>query len=729
VKVNDAIIPALVAAGGGSALATSIYIHEARAEAAMRASRVRLGMTFPANADPLYARAALSAIAGIDCRLECVFEVDATSDGVHYYVLIPAAVRSSVLSMLQGALPGLRVAVAAEPSGRATLAASVFLPTPLVLSSENPQAASRTLIAGIAGLAPGERATVRWAIRAGDPRPFVPKEPVDRATREMERVWRRKLASGPGFRCSGLVLVRAASITRARELREHLTSSLRSRRGEVGMLRITTERGNRSMASLPRTTRSSGWISASEALGLLAWPLGGPIPGVEVGGARELVVPRHVPSVGRRLFVGRDNAGNPRPVALSSDAARLHLGLFGKTGSGKSTVLIRLILDALAEGIGGVFCDPKDAIETLINHVPPEHAEKVIVLDVAMPGPIPGLDLFADDPVMTSDVILSILKGVTDGWGPRIERYLRLGLRSLQALPDPVLYDCLRLYMEPGLRRLVMGRISDPVIAAEWRAFEDGLSLAEQQAFVAPALARITDVLSRPALRAVLSQPNPKLNIERLLNEGRWLLVALSPGTLGEPAANLLGGIVTYLVSAAVEKRAAISPSQRRQVMLVLDELQSLANLPVGIEVAFERFRSLNCSVVAGSQAASRLPERTQRSLFANVGSLLTFAGGAKEAERLALELAPLTAADIAGLARYEIAGRVNTGGLGSGSAVVTGHTEPLPPATGMGVRIRRLSAERYGRDPREIEQELRRRSGGNRGDGGGEYGRTGRAA
>jgi acyl carrier protein len=27
----------------------------------------------------------------------------------------------------------------------------------------------------------------------------VPKEPVDRATREIERAWRRKLASGPGF--------------------------------------------------------------------------------------------------------------------------------------------------------------------------------------------------------------------------------------------------------------------------------------------------------------------------------------------------------------------------------------------------------------------------------------------------------------------------------------------------------------------------------------------------
>jgi hypothetical protein len=205
--------------------------------------------------------------------------------------------------------------------------------------------------------------------------------------------------------------------------------------------------------------------------------------------------------------------------------------------------------------------------------------------------------------------------------------------------------------------------------------------------------------------------------LEQLLSEGRWLCVALSPGTLGERAAHLLGGIVTYLVWSAVEKRAAIPEGKRRQVMFVLDELQSLSNLPVGLEVFFERTRSLNCAVVVATQALSRLPETTRISLLANVGSLLSFVGGSKEAENLARELAPLTAADIMGLARYEIAGRINTGSAGPGRAVVTGTTEPLPAPTGMGDHIRALSAERYGRDPREVEDQLRQRGGEGGGD------------
>jgi len=729
--VNDAIIPALVAAGGGGALATGIYIHEARADASMRSSRVRLALTFPAGADPLHAKAALGNLAGGSDRLEYVFEVCASDEGVRHYLLVPEAVRASVVATLTGALPGLRVAEAAPPSGRATLAAKVFLPTPCVLLMDNTQAATRTLLAGIAALRPGEQASVKWAARPGRPRPFEPKEPLGRAARDAERAWRSKAAAGVGFQLAGLVLVHAGSVARAREIAEHLASSLRSRRGAAGSLRITSERGNRSLASLPKVTGSAGFAVPGEMLGLLAWPLGAePVCGVEVGGARQLAVPRYVPRVGRRLLIGHDSTGSPRPVALSAEAARLHLALFGSTGSGKSTVLVRIILDALAQGYGGVFVDPKDTIETLIDHVPPEHAGRVFVLDPSAPV-VSGLDLFGSgDPSLRSDALLSVLKGVSEGWGQRIERYLRLGLHSLTALPDPVLYDWLRLYSEPGLRRAATARLADPVITAEWRTYES-LSPAQQQEYAAPAIARITDLLSRPAVRAVLSQPKSKLDIARLLDEKKWLLVSLSPGTLGEPAARLLGAAVTYLLWSAIERRVALPPSERHQVLLVLDELQSLTNLPVGLEVAFERFRSLNCAVVAATQAVSRLPERTQQSLLANVGSLLTFRSGADESQRLARELSPLTAADISALARYELGGRVSTGGLGSGRAVVTGHTEPLPPATGMGAHIRAHSAERYGRDRREIEDALRRRSAGDDGgnDVGGQYGRTGRAA
>jgi hypothetical protein len=91
-----------------------------------------------------------------------------------------------------------------------------------------------------------------------------------RSTALLVRSSGHKIAGSPGFQVAGLVVVRASSVVRARQILEHLTSSLRSRRGPVGVLRITTERGNRSMADLPKTTPRSGWLTTGELVGGVA---------------------------------------------------------------------------------------------------------------------------------------------------------------------------------------------------------------------------------------------------------------------------------------------------------------------------------------------------------------------------------------------------------------------------------------------------------------------------
>ena len=100
--------------------------------------------------------------------------------------------------------------------------------------------------------------------------------------------------------------------------------------------------------------------------------------------------------------------------------------------------------------------------------------------------------------------------------------------------------------------------------------------------------------------------------------------------------------------------------------------------------------------MTVATQALSRLPEMMRTSLVANVGSLVSFRAGFDEATRLARELPGLGAADLQALRPFEVAARVSTG-TGSGTVVMTGRTEPLPPMTGQAARIRAMSAERYG--------------------------------
>jgi hypothetical protein len=463
----------------------------------------------------------------------------------------------------------------------------------------------------------------------------------------------------------------------------------------------------RSGAVMPGTGRTRGWLSTAELLPLLAWPLGDEaVHGVELGASRRMPVPRDLPRSGRTLFVGRDAYGD-RPVVLTPEAARHHLAVVGPSGTGKSTLLAGAILSDIAAGFGGVVIDPKaDLVADVLDRVPARHAQRIAVVDPSSPDPVPGLNLLGvGDPDLRADVVLGALAAVyRDAWGVRTDTYLRLGLRTLSDLPDAVLSDWLLLFTDVAFRRRAVAHVTDPLLRAAWQSYE-ALSPAEQHQHVTAPTSRVLDLLSRPAVRAVLAQRHPKLDISRLLDERKWLFVSLPPGTLGEPAARLLGSILTYAIWTAVEARTAAVKEQRHPIFLYLDELQSLSDLPFGIEYLFERARGLNCGVTVATQALGRLPEQLRRSLLGNVGSLVTFRCGHDEATRLARELPGLGAAELQALRRYEVAARI--GGISSGAAVVTGRTLPLSLSTGQAPRIRKLSADRYGGNPRDLDDEL----------------------
>ena len=698
--MNADLTPAVVAAGGGSLLMGGILIHERRRDEVMRASRVRLGLRFPVSLEPLRAFAALDGLSGLPHTSELIFEVAAREGSIEHFLWVPAAVRSSVTSTLGGVIGSLRVTEASpSPTEAVTLALRLFVPTPAVLASDNATEASRGLLTGLAGLRAGEQVVVRFALRPGAPRPVRESDDPDRRVREVERAWRRKIAVA-GFTTAGLVLVRAAATGRARELAAHIESVVRSRRGLAGAVRITAGRGNRRLSALPRTTRTSGWLSTAELLPLLGWPLGPElVPNVEVGAARELLVPYHVSREGRRLFIGRDSR-TERPVALSVDAAKHHMAVVGSSGVGKSVLLARAILSDIACGYGGVAIDPKaDLLATVLERVPPEHADRIAVLD---PGdrtrPTPGVAVLSGgDADLRADVLTGALRRAfpAEAWGVRTDYYLRLGIRTLAEVPGGTLADVGRLFVSEPFRRAAIARLGDPFLASAWQSFE-ALSAGAQAEHVQAPLNRVMALLSRPAIRAVLASPEPKLDIARLFAEKKWLLVSLAPGTLSESGAAIVGAALMYVIWSAIEARVSLPPEQRHPLFLYVDELATVTNgLPFSFELLAERARGLGAGLTVAIQTLGRIPEPTRSALLGNVATFITFRSAAEEASRLARQLPGLSDTDVMGLQRFEVAARIATG-MGAAVTVVTGRTEPLPAPTGQARAIRDASAARY---------------------------------
>ncbi len=697
--MNSDLIPAIVAATGGSAMLGGIWLYEHRRDEAMRASRVRLGLRFPIGLEPIRAFAALDGLSGLPLSTELVAEIVASEGSIAHFLWVPASIRASACSTMTGVIPSLRITEAPpSPDERATVVLKVFIPTPSVLSSENAAAASRTLLSGIANLRAGESVVLRWALRPGSARARREPENPSAREREIDRAWRHKTGM-PGFRAAGLVLIRSPKVSRARELASHIESVFRSRRGLTGGVRITRERGNRTLASQPRTTRTSGWLSTAELLALTGWPLGPDVavPGVEVGAAREMLVPRHVPREGRRLFIGRD-ANGARPVALDAPGALHHMAVVGPSGVGKSVLLTNSVISDIRHGYAGVVIDPKaDMVETVLARVKPEQAKRVVVLDAGDDSrPVPGIDvLHGGDPDARADVLTRTFKSMFPDWGIRSETFGRLAIRTLSTVPGATLLDMGRLFAEEPYRRAAIARLRDPFLVSSWQNYE-ALSPAAKVDVVQAPMARVMALLSRPRVRTVLASPEPKLDVARLFAEKKFLLVSLAPGALGE-AATLIGSAVMYAVWSAIEARVTLPHERRHLINIYVDELATLTNgLPNSFELIAERARGLGAGLTVAVQTLGRIPEPTRSALLGNAATFITFRAPAEEATTIARQLPGLSSQDVESLGRFEVAARVGTG-TGSAVSTVTGHTEPLPPVTGQAQAIRDRSAREYG--------------------------------
>ena len=695
--MNTEIVPAAIAACGGAGLVAAVATYEARRAAEMRAGRVRMGMRFPLGMESDAALSAMRALSGLDWRSEMVFELRARESQISHALSVPGDSSDAVRRGLSAALPGIRIDTSEPPAGASRLAVKVFLPTPLVLHDADPEAGARTVLAALTGLQAGEEVVLRWAITPSRPRTWnPPKRPEDRDAKTSARMWQRKV-SGAGFRAVGLLLIQAATRSRARHLADAVIGTIRAREARVGVVRPTFDPRGRSFRSQPRVTRTSGWLTLEELLPLLGWPLGDEVvPGVELGGARERLVPVAVPRRGRVIFVGRDNRGE-RPVALSPDAARHHMAVVGPTGSGKSALIGRSVLDDMRSGHGGVVIDPKaDLVADLLRRVNPRDAERIVVIDPADGRPTPALDVLGvGDPDLRADVVLGALSSIfKSSAGIRTEVYGRLALRTLAEVRGATLADMGRLFADGAFRTRAVASVSDPYIRAQWASFE-ALSTAAQIEHVQSPMAKVTALVSRPAIRSVIAAPRPTLDIGRLFDERKWLFVSLAPGRLGEPAARLLGAVLMYAVWSTIEERSSRSARERHPVFVYVDELATIAALPFGLELLLERARGLGAGVTVAVQSLARIPEGTRAALLGNAATLVSFRAGAEEAARLAREMPGMTGRDLQALRRFEVAARV---GLGAGSevAVVTGRSLPWPSETGTGEVIRERSASRY---------------------------------
>ncbi|MDP9340537.1 MAG: type IV secretory system conjugative DNA transfer family protein [Actinomycetota bacterium] len=657
-----------------------------------------------------------------------VFEVVGQANGIEHHLLIPKGLEGIALSQLRAALPNVAVLPVVTPGHQMGVAGELAIShRGRPLRTDDVGAVAASLLTALQPLRDGEQMALQWTLAPTRPergRGWLAalidgtantSEEIDP---EARRAAKAKHAS-PLYQAAGRLGVVAESPARAAELLHRLTAALHAaNQPGVNLYRRRIPSSWAARRLRARTLPSGPYpclLNARELAGLVAFPIGSrALPGLELGGSKQLPPPADLPTTGRVIAIS-NFPGIERTLAITIADSLVHLHVMAPTGAGKSALLLNLIRQDIAAGYCVIVVDPKgDLIADILRRLPAHRVGDVVVLDPLDEERPVGLNVLAgaeDGPELVVERLVATFHQLwRDSWGPRTDDILRAGLTTLLHEPSMTLAELPLLLTDPHFRARLVGRLDDPVALEPFWGWYEGLSDAERAAAIGPVMNKLRAFLLRRRVRNVIGQPEG-LDLDQVLADRLILLVPLPKGLLGEDAAALLGSLVVARLWQAVQRRAGLPAERRHPVFAHIDEVQDFLHLPTSLDDVLAQSRGLGLGLTLSHQHLGQLTTDVRLAVLNNARNRVLFALRSADARVMARELAPhIEARDLEGLGRFEVV--VSLMADGRVVAPATGVTLPPPPETGMAEQALAQSRARFGRDRAEIERAMRARYG-----------------
>jgi hypothetical protein len=281
---------------------------------------------------------------------------------------------------------------------------------------------------------------------------------------------------------------------------------------------------------------------------------------------------------------------------------------------------------------------------------------------------------------------------------------LRNTLLTLIEVPGSTLLSVSRMLDDARFREHILTKVSDPVVRSFWLREFASMPPKLQAEAVSPIYNKVGQLVSNPLLRNILGQSRSTLDLRKVMDEGKVLLVNLSKGRIGEDASALLGAFLVTAIQQAAMSRADTREQDRPDFYLFIDEFQNFATEAFAAILSEARKYRLN--LVVANQYLDQIDDATRSAVFGNVGSMISFAVGVQDAEVLAEQLGgDLIPKDLMQLPRYQAYARLLIDGQPSRPFTLR-TLPPVSPARGnehRPVTIRRYCRQRYGRPIAEL--------------------------
>lgn len=427
--------------------------------------------------------------------------------------------------------------------------------------------------------------------------------------------------------------------------------------------------------------------------------------------------------VGQEInFFGVTNFRNTsRKFGIKLDDRRRHFYVVGKTGMGKTEMLKNMAVQDIQSGHGIGFVDPHgEAVEDLLHFVPEERIEDVVYFNPAdLEHPI-AFNVMErvehENRHMVASGIMSVFKKIwPDVWSARMEYILNNVVLALLEYPGATLLGINRMLADPEYRQRVVEHVSDPVVKTFWMQEYARYTQRYEVEATAAVQNKVGQFTSNPLVRNIIGQTRSSIDMRKVIDKKKILLVNISKGRIGEDNSRLLGGLLITKLQLAAMSRVDIPEVERQDFLLYIDEFQNFATESF-VNILSEA-RKYRLSLILSHQYIAQLGTGNEAkvgdAVFGNVGTIVSFRVGAEDAEFLEKEFSPeFLQTDFVNLGKYAIYVKLMIDGVAS--RPFSANTLPPPVKLERSNReaIIQFSRETYGTQVAAVEEQIMQWSG-----------------
>ncbi len=307
-----------------------------------------------------------------------------------------------------------------------------------------------------------------------------------------------------------------------------------------------------------------------------------------------------------------------REIFLNLEDLFHHQYLLGATGTGKSTLIAREVIQAFNQGLCCLVIDPHgDLSYDIAEAVSKEDLKDVYFFDPLKVGfslnpfELPKYDSEEDRELAVEKIIGEMIEFLSklygrQYWGPSLNRIFQEGLRSLYQKDDsPTFKDLLDLVNKKQ--------------KGHYEFYEEIESLPSIR--IDAVINKLVPFAKSKLLKKIFSQKISTLDLEQIIAPRKLIIFRLSKGELSETNSALIGSTVITKLWFYASSRGK---EERIPIFLAIDEFQNFSHMETLRNMVAEG-RKYKIAMLLAHQHTQQIPEKLLGDILGNAGTKIIF--------------------------------------------------------------------------------------------------------